>query len=84
MQSFSNFCKKGKNRKPFIDSSLKYLIDFSDIDLIIAGHDHLARTVAQRWSIHKYRAYYEDNLVLTYSEQGWAHAQWDQKWPDLW
>ena len=81
MQSFSNFSKKKeKIAKPFIDSSLKYLIDFSDIDLIIAGHDHLARTVSTKGGQYiNTGPYYEDNLVLTYSEQGWAHAQWDQK-----
>ena len=82
---FQILAKKEKIAKPFIDSSLKYLIDFSDIDLIIAGHDHLARTVSTKGGQYiNTGPYYEDNLVLTYSEQGWAHAQWDQKWPDLW
>ena len=80
MQSFSNFSKKKeKIAKPFMDSSLKYLINFSDISVVIAGHDHLARTVNTKGGQYiNTGPYYEDNLVLTYSEQGWAHAQWDQ------
>ena len=80
MQSFSNFSKKKeKIAKPFMDSSLKYLINFSDINVVIAGHDHLARTVNTKGGQYiNTGPYYEDNLVLTYSEQGWAHAQWDQ------
>ena len=81
MKAFSNFSKK--KEKPAlanIDSTLKNLINFSDIDLVIAGHDHLARTVHTKGG--KYintGPYYENNLVLTYSKQGWVHAEWDER-----
>ena len=81
MKAFSNFSKK--KEKPTlatIDSALKNLINFSDIDSIIAGHDHLARTVHTKGGQYiNTGPYYENNLVLTYSKQGWVHAEWDER-----
>ncbi len=81
MKAFSNFSKnKEKPALSTIDSTLKNLINFSDIDCIIAGHDHLARTVHTKGGQYiNTGPYYENNLVLTYSKQGWDHAEWDEQ-----
>ncbi len=81
MKYFSNFSKKKrKTALTTIHSSLKYLINFSDIDIVIAGDDHCARTVHTKGGQYiNTGPYYEHHLVLTYSKQGWKHAQWDGK-----
>jgi UDP-2,3-diacylglucosamine hydrolase len=81
MKSFSNFSKKKeKPAQVIIDSAYKNLIKFYDIDVIIAGHDHLARTVHSRDGQYiNTGPYYENNLVLTYSKQGWVHAEWEDR-----
>ena len=81
MKCFSKFNKKKeKTALTTIDSSLKYLINFSDIDVIVAGDDHCARTVYTKGGQYiNTGPYYEHHLVLTYSKQGWTHAQWHGK-----
>ena len=81
MKNFSNFSRrKEKKALTTIDSSLKYLLNFSDIDVVVAGDDHCARTVYTTGGQYiNTGPYYEHQLVLTYSKQGWAHAHWDGK-----
>jgi len=79
MRWFSNNSRK-KTDQPVevMDSKITHFIQTTDIDIVVAGHDHQARTVHTEHGVYYNTGPFFDNMkLLVYSDGRFIHAKWN-------
>lgn len=79
MRWFSkNSRKKTDQAVEVMDLKITDFINTTDIDVVIAGHDHQARTVHAKHGIYYNTGPFFDNMkLLVYSDGRFIHAKWN-------
>ena len=79
MRWFSNNSRK-KTDQPVevMDSKITHFIHTTDIDVVVAGHDHQARTVQTEHGVYYNTGPFFDNMkLLVYSGGSFIHSKWN-------